>query len=135
MGWVVNATPRRLYRRERKKVPTVREARWAPVPVWTGAENLAPNGIRSPDSPARSGSLYRLRYPGPYLNAIRIRNFSVVFGTPFTEFVWFGRNLSKETVLTSRLFWEVKLCRWPSISRRFETSQCLHLQGHPSWST
>ena len=31
----------------------------------TGAENLAPTGIRSPDLPARSESLYRLRYPGP----------------------------------------------------------------------
>ena len=27
------------------------------------AENLAPTGIRSPDRPARSQSLYRLRYP------------------------------------------------------------------------
>ena len=28
-------------------------------------ENLAPTGIRSPDRPARSQSLYRLRSPGP----------------------------------------------------------------------
>jgi hypothetical protein len=33
-------------------------------PVWTGAENLATTGIRSPDRPARSQSLYRQRYPG-----------------------------------------------------------------------
>ena len=39
-------------------VPTVQEARWTPGPVWTGSENLAPNGIRSPDRPARSESLY-----------------------------------------------------------------------------
>jgi hypothetical protein len=32
-------------------------------PVWTGAENLAPTGIRSPDRPARSESLYELSYP------------------------------------------------------------------------
>jgi hypothetical protein len=37
-------------------------------PFWTGAENLAPTGIRSPDSPARSKSLYRLHYPGPPYN-------------------------------------------------------------------
>jgi hypothetical protein len=36
----------------------------APGPVWTGAENLASTGIRSPDRPARSDSLYRLSYPG-----------------------------------------------------------------------
>ena len=44
-------------------VPIVQEAGWAQGPVWTGAENLAPTGIRSPDRPARSQSLYRLRYP------------------------------------------------------------------------
>jgi hypothetical protein len=32
--------------------------------AWTGPENLAPTRIRSPDRPARSESLYRLRYPG-----------------------------------------------------------------------
>jgi hypothetical protein len=44
---------------------SVQEAGWAPGAVYTCAENLAPNGIRSPDRPARSESLYRLRYPGP----------------------------------------------------------------------
>jgi hypothetical protein len=44
-------------------VPIVNEAGWAPGPVWTGAENLFPTGIRSPDRLARSHSLYRLRYP------------------------------------------------------------------------
>ena len=46
-------------------VPIVQEAGWAPGPVWTGAENLASTGTRSPDRPARSESLYRLSYPGP----------------------------------------------------------------------
>jgi hypothetical protein len=31
-------------------VPIVQEARWAPGPVWTGAENFAPNGIFFQDS-------------------------------------------------------------------------------------
>jgi hypothetical protein len=44
-------------------VPIVQEAGWAPGTVWTGAENLAPTGIRSPNRPARSQSLYRLSYP------------------------------------------------------------------------
>ena len=42
----------------------VQEAGWAPGPVWTGAENLAPTDIRSPDRPDRSESLYRLSYRG-----------------------------------------------------------------------
>jgi len=44
-------------------VPIVQEAGWASGPVWTGAENLAPTGIRSPELPTRSQSLYRLSYP------------------------------------------------------------------------
>jgi hypothetical protein len=39
-------------------VPIVQEAGWATEPVWTGAENLAPTEIQSPDHPAHSQSLY-----------------------------------------------------------------------------
>jgi hypothetical protein len=45
------------------QVSFVQEAEWAREPVWTGAENLASTGIRPPDRPAPSQSLYRLRYP------------------------------------------------------------------------
>ena len=62
---MVNATPWPLYPREGDPVPTVKKAGWAPGPVWTGAENLAPTGIRSLGRPARSELLHRLRYPGP----------------------------------------------------------------------
>jgi hypothetical protein len=55
MGGQRHAQP--LYPRERH---IVQEAGWAPGPVWTGAENLVPTGIRSP-----SESLYRLSYPSP----------------------------------------------------------------------
>jgi hypothetical protein len=48
-------------------VPIVQEAGWAPGLVWTDAEHLAPRGIRFPDWPARSESLYRLRYPVPHI--------------------------------------------------------------------
>jgi hypothetical protein len=44
-------------------LPIVQKAGWASGPVRTGAENLAHNGIRSPDRPARRQSVYRLRYP------------------------------------------------------------------------
>ena len=39
---MVNSTPRPLYPRERDLVHIVQEAGWAPGPVWTGEENLAP---------------------------------------------------------------------------------------------
>ena len=49
----------------KEPVLIVQEAGWAPGPVWIGEENLTPIGIRSPDLPASSESLYRLSYPGP----------------------------------------------------------------------
>ena len=50
----------------RDPVPILQEAGWAPGPVWTVAENLASTVIRSPARPARSQSLYRLRYPAHF---------------------------------------------------------------------
>jgi hypothetical protein len=61
--WVVNATPRPLYSRERPRTHCIRG--------WVGprvglceCENLAPTGIQSPDRPARSKS-QGLSYLGP----------------------------------------------------------------------
>ena len=62
-GWGISVTPRPLFTSGKDPVPIVEEAGWAPGPVWTGAENLAPTLIRSPDCPARSQSLYWLCYP------------------------------------------------------------------------
>ena len=58
--------PRLLFTPGKDPVPIVQEDGWAPGLVWTGAENLAPTGIRSPDRPAHSQSLYRLRYLAPH---------------------------------------------------------------------
>jgi hypothetical protein len=54
---------RPLFTPGKDPVTIVQEAGWAPGPVWTGAENLAPTGIQSLDRPACSQSLYRLCYP------------------------------------------------------------------------
>ena len=62
-GW--SATRPGRFTPVKDPVPIVQEVGWAPGPVWTGAENIAPTGIRSPDRPDRSESLYRLSYPGP----------------------------------------------------------------------
>ena len=45
-GWGVNSTPRPLYPRQRAPEPIIQEAGWNPGPVYTGAENIAPAGIR-----------------------------------------------------------------------------------------
>jgi hypothetical protein len=47
------------------------EGGWAPEPGSTGEENLAPTGIRFPDRPARSESLYRLRHTTLHYKASR----------------------------------------------------------------
>jgi hypothetical protein len=60
---VVSVKLRPLFTLGKDPVTIVQEAGWAPGPVWTGAENLDPTGIRSPDRPARSQSLQRLCYP------------------------------------------------------------------------
>ena len=63
MGWVVNATPCPLYRRERPG--TLCTGGWvgprAGLDV-SGKSRL--HGDSIPDLPARSESLHRLRYPG-----------------------------------------------------------------------
>ena len=58
-GWL------NLPRPGKDPVPIVQEAGWAKGPVWTGAENLVPTGIRFPNRPARGESQYRLSYHGP----------------------------------------------------------------------
>ena len=68
-GWVVNAMPRPLYPREGPGTHCI--GGWVdPRAGLEGAEYLAPTGIRFPDRPARSESLCRLSYPGPYRHLI-----------------------------------------------------------------
>ena len=65
----------------------VQEAGRAPGPVWTGTGNLASTGIRSPDRPTRSQSLYRLRYQAHW----SLSNFGFysieLFGLPISHLV------------------------------------------------
>jgi len=70
--WVVNATARLLYPRERDPVRNAQEAGWALRQVRTGAANLAPSHPPEFDPRARSESLYRLSYPGPRRNVSNI---------------------------------------------------------------
>jgi len=62
-GWGVSVTAQPLFTPGKDPVHIVQEDGWAPGPVWTDEENLAPTGIRFPDRPARSQSLYRLSFP------------------------------------------------------------------------
>ena len=72
-----------------------------PGSVWKGTENLAPTGIRSPDRPARSKPLYRLRYLSP-----RIFHFLLAGqppGGPWPPnsrgFLWFLEHTKRHTTV------------------------------------
>jgi hypothetical protein len=72
-GWSV-PRPGHLYP-GKDPVPIVQVAGWASGPVWTCAKDLAPTGIRSPDRPARSQSLYRPSYPAHVSSIENINSF------------------------------------------------------------
>ena len=59
-GCGVCVTPRPLFTSGKDAVPTVQEAGWAPGPVWTAAQNLAPTGIRFPGRPKLYKSIANL---------------------------------------------------------------------------
>ena len=82
-GW---STPRSgRFTPGKDPVPIVQEAGWAPGQMWTNAENLTPTGIRSPDRPARSESLYRQRYPGARKNT-HLAYFGIKIKSPQESF-------------------------------------------------
>jgi hypothetical protein len=58
-------TPAALPPGKQTRYPFYRRLGGAQEPVWMDAESLAHTGIRSPDRPACSESLYRLSHPGP----------------------------------------------------------------------
>jgi len=65
MGWVVNATPQPLYPRERPGTHCIGGWVSPKAGLDRSGKSRSPTSVRSPDRPARSKSLYRLRYPSP----------------------------------------------------------------------
>ena len=61
---LVKATLRPLYFRDKDTVTTIQEAVSVSGPAWEGLKNLSPTGFRNSNGPARSQSLYLVRYPG-----------------------------------------------------------------------
>jgi hypothetical protein len=87
-GWGVSVTPRLLFTPGKDPISIVQEAGWVLGPVWTGAEYLAPTGIWSPDRPARSQSLYRLRYPAHTCVTISLSYSGYVFRAGVSCNIW-----------------------------------------------
>ena len=61
------ARPGRTLPPGKTRYPFLQEAEWAPGPVWTGAENLVPTGIRSRTVQPRSSLAIPTELPGPQL--------------------------------------------------------------------
>jgi len=78
------------------QVLIVQEVGLAPRPVWTGVEYLAPNGIPSPDRPARSNSLYQLSYHG----SLRLQK-SFIFLDIYSDNMFYN-NLSSDIQVVPR---------------------------------
>jgi hypothetical protein len=117
-GWGVSVTPRPLFTSRKGPVPIVEEAGWAPGLVWSGVENLAPTRIRSPDRPACSHLLYRLRYPihcnfmCGYINGSSI-SFLLPYHLNLTTWLWwqrFWRNLAQDIFFTTSFNLYIQLC-------------------------
>jgi len=100
-GEMVSVTPRPLFTPEKNQVPIVQKAGWALGPVWTGAENLAPTGIRFPDRPVRSQSLYRLSYPAHFLESCPLNCMQALRQEELTGFISYRLRLQINSSYTN----------------------------------
>ena len=73
LDWIVCSTPHPgCFTSGEDTRYIIQEAGWAPGPVWAGAENFTPTGVRSSDRLAGSELLYRLSYSDTYLITLNI---------------------------------------------------------------
>ena len=125
-GWGVSVTPRPLFTPRKTRYPLYRrlgdpQGRSGPV-----RKISPPTGIRSPDRPARSQSLYRLRYPAHYKNykkklrglspranytelyqeKIRLRYYPFQFGNPGVTLNTGRHNIQQSYVLPTQCVYE-----------------------------
>ena len=129
---MVNATARALYPRERTGIHCT--GGWVcPRAAWTGAEYVASIGIRSPDPPARSESLYRLSYP----SWIRLtENQLTLVHENKTDYLHLENNYNQHArfeiptafAIDITVFVHVTPCMFVETSQHFEGIYCFHLQ-------
>ena len=86
-------------------VPIVEEAGRIPGPVLSGAENLASTGIRSPDPPARSHSIYRLSYSAQKKKRYWTLNVCLIFRTNVWSVSRIKNNWSKTLSVDIRVMY------------------------------
>ena len=77
-GREVSVTPRPLFTPGKDPVPIVQEAGWAPGPVWTDAENLAPHRDSIPGPSSPQPIAIRTTLPGPQRGANNAREINLI---------------------------------------------------------
>ena len=117
---MVSSTPRPCFTPGKDPVPIVQEAGWASGPVWTGGKSRPPTGIRSPDRPARSQSLYPLSYPAHIIllyNYIILWDHRRICGTSLTETSLRGAYLASLQLLSpTQFYYTVSLYQCPHLA-------------------
>ena len=87
-GWGVSVAPWPLFTPRKDQVPILQEAGWAPGPVWTGAENLAPHRDSIPGPSSPNQSLYRLRSPAHFYDLYSTLNIFWVSKCRIMRWTW-----------------------------------------------
>ena len=83
-GWGVSVTPRPLFTPGKTRYPLYRRLGGPQDQSGQVQKNSPPTGIRSPDRPARSQSLYRLSYPAGFMHFN-----STWFAVMYTGELWY----------------------------------------------
>ena len=96
-GWVVSSTTRPHFTPWKDTVSVLKEAGWAPGPVWTGRK-FRPHRDSIPDRPTRSQSLYRQSYPAN-MQGCNSANNVVLTHRPISAVVGFLNQKNSVTVL------------------------------------
>jgi hypothetical protein len=101
MGWMINAKSRPLYPREWHGTNCI--GGWVgprtPRPLWTGTENLASTGIRSPDRPACSESPTDLFYKSEW----KAHKILAILSYPFSKWWFLQHRFSRKLWLLKEL--------------------------------
>ena len=127
MGWVVNATSRHFHPREKPGTHCI--GGWvSPRVGLDGCGKSHPTGIRSPDHPARSESLYRLSYPDLHLYVLRLPkqrelgDYVLQWRRPAILTVVTGTIMARTTVFA--VAQSVEALRYKSEGRGFDSRWC-----------
>jgi hypothetical protein len=96
------------------------------MPVWTGAENLAPSRFRSPDGPARSESLFCPTEEETGKHKIQGIYRKLLFSSERDNQIFPFRNQPEESSRSVGLGWDREFC----FSLGVDNIGCSNVRGH-----